>query len=328
MYLEFSLSGTSGSPSRNGMRVLTHMLVSVLYHASSDVILSDLVYMSVTCSTWSGTGLSGMRFCVLAPFHGAIICRRRHTKKKKGRPDTYIVAFPFEFPFLLRSGPLVGTSKVRWRFFLLCEFLCWLEAPFSSWFSCLVESFHCACAMSFSDEEVLNALEGIPSDGFLAESAEVRTKWMHFVASVDPDPKSLHDVMFYAIVARTLAEITGSAQPADYAEPHMRSLIVDGIKVGAAPFDKESEAVVWRSVRIQPAHVTLALRVQARAVEQYAPPSSSAIPGGDALAQVMQQYVQTRQAELKKKKVGPMTCRRVSRKLVCQACLTFQARMR
>ena len=50
----------------------------------------------------------------------------------------------------------------------------------------------------------------------------------------------------------------------------MRSLIVDGLKVGA-PFDRESEAGVWRSVRIQPAHVTLALRVQARAVEQYAP---------------------------------------------------------
>ena len=154
--------------------------------------------------------------------------------------------------------------------------------------------------MSFSDEEVLNALEGIPGDGFLVESAEARTKWLHFVASVDPDPKSLHDVMFYATVARTLAEIMGSAQPADYAEPHMRSLIVDGIKVGAAPFDKPSEDVVWRSVKIQPAHVTLALRVQAKAVEQYAPPSSSAIPGGDALAQVMQQYVQTQQAELEK----------------------------
>ena len=121
--------------------------------------------------------------------------------------------------------------------------------------------------MSFSDDEVLNALEGIPSDGFLAENAEVRTKWLHFVASVDPDPKSLHDVLFYATVARTLAEIMGSAQPADYAEPHMRSLIVDGIKVGAAPFDKESEDVVWRSVKIQPAHVTLALRVQAKAVD-------------------------------------------------------------
>ena len=154
--------------------------------------------------------------------------------------------------------------------------------------------------MSFSEEEVLGALGKIPSDGFLAESAEVQAKWLLFVASVDADPKSLHDVMFYAIVARTLAEVMGSGQPADYAEPHMRSLIVDGIKVGAAPFDKGSEDVTWRSVRVQPAHVTLALRVQAKAVAQHAPPSASAIPGGDALAQVMQQYVQTQQTELDK----------------------------
>ena len=88
----------------------------------------------------------------------------------------------------------------------------------------------------FSGEKVLGALGKIPSDGFLAESAEVQAKWLHFVASVDADPKNLHDVMFHAIVARTLAEVMGSAQPADYAVPHMRSLIVDGIKVSAAPF--------------------------------------------------------------------------------------------
>ena len=152
--------------------------------------------------------------------------------------------------------------------------------------------------MSFSEEEVLGALRKIPSDGFLAESAEVQAKWLHFVASVDADPKNLHDVMFYAIVARTLAEVMGSAQPADYAEPHVRSLIGDGIKVGAAPFEKKSEDVTWRSVKVQPAHATLALRVQAKAVAQHAPPSASAIPGDDALAQVMQQYVQTQQTEL------------------------------
>ena len=43
---------------------------------------------------------------------------------------------------------------------------------------------------------------------------------------------------------------------------------------------------------VEPAHATLALRVQAKAVVQHAPPSASAVPGGDALAQVMQQYVQ------------------------------------
>ena len=154
--------------------------------------------------------------------------------------------------------------------------------------------------MSFSEEEVLGALRKIPSDSFLAESAEVQEKCLHFVASVDADPKNLHDVMFYAIVARTLAEVKGSAQPANYAEPHMRSLTGDGIKVGAAPFEKKSENVMWRSVKIEPAHATLALRAQAKAVVQHAPLSVSAVPGGDALAQVMQQYVQMQQTELDK----------------------------
>ena len=214
---------------------------------------------------------------------------------------------------------------MRWRFSLSVYFVL-AKGPLLKLVSRLVESFHCARAMSFSDEEVLSALGEIPSDGFLAECTEVRARWMHFVVSVDAVPKSLHDVMFYSTVARTLAEVMGSAQPADYVEPHMRSLIVDGIKLGAAPFDKESEDVMWRSVKIQPAHVTLALRVQAKAVEQHAPPSASAIPGRDALAQVMQQYVQMQQAELdkgrkKKRVLCPTTCRRVSRKLVCQACL-------
>ena len=146
--------------------------------------------------------------------------------------------------------------------------------------------------MSLSKEEVLGALRKIPSDSFLAESAEVQTKCLHFVASVDADPKNLHDVRFYAIVARTLAEVMGSAQPADYAVPHMRSLTGDGIKVGAAPFEKKSEDVTWRSVKVEPAYATLALRVQAKAVVQHSPPSASAVPGGDALAQVMPQYVQ------------------------------------
>ena len=57
MYLEFfPFREPQEVPLGNGMRVLTDMLVSVLYHASSNVTLSDLVYMSVTCSTWSGTG--------------------------------------------------------------------------------------------------------------------------------------------------------------------------------------------------------------------------------------------------------------------------------
>ena len=92
----------------------------------------------------------------------------------------------------------------------------------------------------------------------------------------------------------------GSAQSAYYAELLLRSMIVGGIKVDAAPFDRPSEDVWWKSVTFQPAHVTLALRVQGKAVKQYAPLSSSAIHNDDTLAEVIQQDVQTRQAELEK----------------------------
>ena len=69
--------------------------------------------------------------------------------------------------------------------------LVWLALPkgFLLKVFALVTSGHSARAMSFSEEEVLGALRKIPSDGFLAESAEVQTKWLHFVASVDADPR-------------------------------------------------------------------------------------------------------------------------------------------
>ena len=43
MYLEFFPFGNLRRSITEGMRVLTDMLVSVLYHTSSDVTLSDFV---------------------------------------------------------------------------------------------------------------------------------------------------------------------------------------------------------------------------------------------------------------------------------------------
>ena len=153
----------------------------------------------------------------------------------------------FGVSILLRSCPLVGQVRCGGAFPSLC-ILRWPRGSLLKFVSRLVKSVHRGCAMSFSDEEVLGALGKIPSDDFLVESTDVQVKWMHFMTSVDADPKSLHDVMFYATVARTLTEIMRSAQPADYAEPHMRSLIVDGIKVGdvevAAELDAKSQSEV------------------------------------------------------------------------------------
>ena len=44
--------------------------------------------------------------------------------------------------------------------------------------------------------------------------------------SVKADPESLHDLLFYTTVVE-VAEILRSAQTCNYAQPHMRSLILD-----------------------------------------------------------------------------------------------------
>lgn len=163
-------------------------------------------------------------------------------------------------------------------------------------------------AMSFSDQEVAAVIDKVYRDKFLGLGSEARVKWVHFVASVDDEPKNAHAVMFYAAVARVLAEVMGSAQPADYAELHMRDLIVGALKMGAEPFQGEDEDSDWQAVKLQPAQITLALRVQARAVAKCSAPSAPVLPGSDALTKVMEQYVQSQQAQIDKdKKKGTLS---------------------
>ena len=160
--------------------------------------------------------------------------------------------------------------------------------------------------MSFSASELKAALETVPSDQFLKLGEDARVQWLGFVTSVDEKPKDSHDVSFYAIVARTLAEVMGTALPADYAEAHMRGMIVTAVKVGAKPFQGDGEDEVWNSAHVLPAHVSLALRVQRRAADLGTTLESAGpwavLPGSDALTQVMQQYVASQQAVLDKER--------------------------
>ena len=181
-------------------------------------------------SDWCGCTLLILKFghrCFRQARVSDDTCKERRTRHEH-------VCSSIEFPFCI--------VRVRWS----RQVRCGSASPFGVvsaaqrlsaqvWFRFGEVGPPCSCHVLFG-RRGLGRSQKVPSDGFLAESAEVQTKWWHFVASVDADPKNLHDVMFYAIVARTLAKVMGSAQPADYAEPHMRSLIGDGIKVGAAPF--------------------------------------------------------------------------------------------
>ena len=177
---------------------------------------------------------------------------------------------------------------------------------------CILLTGHVVFAMAFLPSELEAALEKVPSSEFLKLGGAARVHWLEFVASVDEKPKDSHEVGFYAIVARALAEAMGTTQPADYAESHMRDMIVSTLKVGATPFQNEGEHEFWSAARILPAHVSLALRVQKRAagvsLKVTDADSRAALPGSDALAHVMQQYVASQQAVLdKERKRGTLT---------------------
>ena len=105
---------------------------------------------------------------------------------------------------LLRSCPLVGQVGYGVIFLSLC-ILRWLEGSLLKFVSRLVKSIYRGCAMSF----------------FL-----VFGRGCLGAPSVKADLESLHDLLFYTTVVE-VAEILKSAQTCNYAQLHMRSLIID-----------------------------------------------------------------------------------------------------
>ena len=156
-----------------------------------------------------------------------------------------------------------------------------------------------AATMPFLEDAKL-LVAALPSGAFGGTSA-VQESWLQFVGSVH-EPQT-HPVAFYVVVARALAQQMGSMSPQDYAEEHMRSMILDAIKPGSQPFVADAEGQ-HKEVRLTPAHVSCALLVQARA-RRHADTSPSAsslgIPGAHAdLSAVMAQYVRAQQEVLEK----------------------------
>ena len=163
-------------------------------------------------------------------------------------------------------------------------------------------------------------LHDIPGSAFGTDSADVRLQWLQFVCSVDDAPQTKHPVIFYAAVARVLAECMGSAQPTDYQEPFMRQQIIDLVKAGSKPFESEGEP--WKSIVINPAQVALALRVQQKAGTVHgtpaAQPAAQSVAGGGSgaaeLAEAMKQYVQMQQASMTlQKKKGTLSFDKMDR---------------
>ena len=164
--------------------------------------------------------------------------------------------------------------------------------------------------MSFQRAEIEAMAESAPAASFLGASQSKIADWIEFVTSADETPKDQHPLTFYAFAARVLAQAMGSLSPVDYADSHMRSLVLEMIKPGATPFESDADAGPWQDELVLPAHLTLCLRVQARAqkAQDSSGGSSNAAPGGDqALAQAIASLTAATTTKEKESKKGVLS---------------------
>ena len=123
--------------------------------------------------------------------------------------------------------------------------------------------------------------------------------WLQFIGALH-EPQT-HPAAFYVVVARVLAEQMGSMSPQDYAEEHMRQMILDAVKPGSQPFAADAGGP-HKDVRPTPAHVSCALMAQVRARQQ-AGTAPASFPGAPAnLSDVMAQHVRAQEEVLEKDK--------------------------
>ena len=156
--------------------------------------------------------------------------------------------------------------------------------------------------MPLDSAAVQTLVTAVPQQKFLSLPPAGMEMWIEFVATAN-EPTT-HGELFYASVARALAEQMGSSEPADYADSQMRQFIIDGIRMGITPFQEDPEGP-WKEVKFTPAHITAALKVQAcasKAEKQTAEVNS--VPGAtsEGLAQAIEALAKaTKERDLPKK---------------------------
>ncbi|CAK0811933.1 unnamed protein product, partial [Prorocentrum cordatum] len=155
------------------------------------------------------------------------------------------------------------------------------------------------------------------SDG--AGANQVR-EWADFVINVDVDPAKKHDLFHCAPVARLVAETGGSIAPADFEDPHMRDMIKASIPVHATPHATEQDDP-WKSWKVSPAQIVLALNVQGARAKK-ASPGPSAPPEVahnnkdlSGMAEAVKQFAELQSQALQKGKPKELRFKLHDRKL-------------
>ena len=106
-------------------------------------------------------------------------------------------------------------------------------------------------------EEVDAVLAGLPQAAFGGRAgSDAAAEWVEFVAGTDPGAReSGRSLMWYAAIARHMAELCESVEPSDFADGSTRQWILDNVKSGATPWDGAGEPGEWPTARISRAQV-------------------------------------------------------------------------
>ncbi|CAK0792765.1 unnamed protein product, partial [Prorocentrum cordatum] len=158
------------------------------------------------------------------------------------------------------------------------------------------------------------------SGAFNGAGADQVREWVDFVINVDVDPAKKHDLFHYVSVARLLAETGGSIAPADFEDPHMRDMIKASIPVHATPYATEQDDP-WKSWKVSPAQIVLALKVQGARAKKASPGPS--VPPEVAhnnkelsgMAEAVKQFAELQSQALQKGKPKGLSFKLQDRKL-------------
>jgi len=155
----------------------------------------------------------------------------------------------------------------------------------------------------FSNQEIRAVVDTVPVGKFAGADTEDCIAWVQYVASIDA-PKAKHPVMFYATVARAMAESLGSVHSTDYADEHMRGMTTAALVKGDQPFLADDELDEWKDVKLLPVHIIAALKVVGKAQKDMEHCTSSAVADAApaTLTSAIESYVKSQQAALDKDK--------------------------
>ncbi|CAK0911428.1 unnamed protein product [Prorocentrum cordatum] len=158
------------------------------------------------------------------------------------------------------------------------------------------------------------------SGAFNGAGADQARDWVDFVINVDVDPAKKHDLFHYVSVARLLAETGGSIAPAGFEDPRMRDMIKASIPVHATPYATEQDDP-WKSWKVSPAQIVLALKVQGARAKKASPGPS--VPPEVAhnnkelsgMAEAVKQFAELQSQALQKGKPKGLSFKLQDRKL-------------